>query len=427
MLFNFTAWLFFSFTLFLLLASLKTNIKTIVLYRWLFALIALPATILAFGLLKITLSENTIIFATIDLPLVNYVTHIYIDAFRASIIFLTLVTLNILIFSATHLYFSPVLSLCSSIVFFIALSQLFSDLFFIFFWLDIGVIFFVFLSISNNVRNLSFILANNFFWLLLADFCTIIGLLLTRIDFGHTTTYLDFHNTTLLSLDPYLLLFFSCFTKLFVMHFIKKESLNYSLGISLTQLHLVLFSCLSALIILFSAKNIILNHPNLIFIISSALLLMLSSFKLLKDKINNNEHTITLFMASLSLLFFSCGYLLLSKVLVVSVILIFPLQVQQAAKRHSLLRGTNHEANVHSFDFIESLNSFMAQISTGLSNIFAHIIGPLYSNFFLLSLPKIMITLIQLPLRIFHNGSIQRSIIFIIVMVLSYYYMWELQ
>lgn len=427
MLLNFVVWLCFSFILLISFSSLKTNIKTVVLYRWLFAFIALPTTMLSLAMLKTCFFDHAIFLGTLDLPLINISSKIYIDSFRAMVIFSSLLSLNLIFFITNHLYLSTATSLFFSAIFFIILSQIFADLFFTFFCLEIGIIFLIFMGVIINFRNLVYILANNFLWLLLANFVIMIGLLLIRIDFGHTTIFLDFNNTLFISFDPYPILYFSCFTQLFILHFLKKSSFRNTLSVSLMQLHLVLFGSLSALFMIIGTKEIILAHDRIIFIASSGLLLGVSIFKTIKSKEYKQEYIYTLLLASVALTLFSNGYQQLCELMMATMLLVFPFQIEKTAKRMALLKSSVAEIPAEQSDLIESFNAFMARISRALSNLSATIIGPLYGNFFLLRLPQLLISLIQLPLRFFHNGSIQRSIIFIIIMVLSYYYMWELQ
>lgn len=51
---------------------------------------------------------------------------------------------------------------------------------------------------------------------------------------------------------------------------------------------------------------------------------------------------------------------------------------------------------------------------------------PIYSGFFLFRLPQIVIGILQTPLRILHNGNVQRSLIFVAIMFISFL-LWELQ
>lgn len=59
-----------------------------------------------------------------------------------------------------------------------------------------------------------------------------------------------------------------------------------------------------------------------------------------------------------------------------------------------------------------------------LLSILPSSLNTLYSGFLLYRLPQMIITLIQLPLRLFHNGNIQRSMMFTSIVLVSYFFFW---
>lgn len=69
-------------------------------------------------------------------------------------------------------------------------------------------------------------------------------------------------------------------------------------------------------------------------------------------------------------------------------------------------------------DFLEKLIKLAAETSTNF-------ISPFYAVFLLYRLPQFFVTLIQIPLRFFHNGNLQRSLMFIMVLFFSYYWWWK--
>lgn len=100
-----------------------------------------------------------------------------------------------------------------------------------------------------------------------------------------------------------------------------------------------------------------------------------------------------------------------------------PLALLVAEHQEVLLR-TSVSAE-HYFDpltrfmqLIRSMIEFAAESSSNFT-------GPFYGNFLMYRMPQIIVTIFELPLRLFHNGSIQRSLLFIIVSLATYYWWWE--
>lgn len=52
-------------------------------------------------------------------------------------------------------------------------------------------------------------------------------------------------------------------------------------------------------------------------------------------------------------------------------------------------------------------------------------INSIYSGLFFYYLPQLIITALQIPLRLFHNGNIQRSLFLVIIMLFCYNYWWR--
>lgn len=59
-----------------------------------------------------------------------------------------------------------------------------------------------------------------------------------------------------------------------------------------------------------------------------------------------------------------------------------------------------------------------------LARTFTNIISPIYSGFCFYYLPMILIGLLQIPLRIFYNGNVQRSLIFAVFLIGTYIFLW---
>lgn len=66
----------------------------------------------------------------------------------------------------------------------------------------------------------------------------------------------------------------------------------------------------------------------------------------------------------------------------------------------------------------------LSKISYVFGRSYTYLINPIYSGFLFYYLPRILIIIPQIPLRLFHNGNIQRSLIFAIAIIVVYLYGW---
>jgi hypothetical protein len=67
---------------------------------------------------------------------------------------------------------------------------------------------------------------------------------------------------------------------------------------------------------------------------------------------------------------------------------------------------------------IKNFVKWAAEFSTRFMNIF-------YAHFLFYKVPQIILGFLLVPLRIFYTGSFQRSVAFILILLLSYYWMWR--
>lgn len=59
-----------------------------------------------------------------------------------------------------------------------------------------------------------------------------------------------------------------------------------------------------------------------------------------------------------------------------------------------------------------------------LASIFINAISIIYAGFLLYRLPQFVLACLQIPLRFLNNGSIQRSLFFVVIMLVAYSYWW---
>jgi hypothetical protein len=422
---NLILWLLFSFSLLLFFSSFKISPKMAIFFRWFFALLALPSTILSVFSFKELSSSESIFFKVWIYKLLPLNLGIHLNRYNIATILCLLLSFNLFIFIANYQCFSSTILSFTALCFFLAFSQLPSDILVILFILNVGNIFLLFTMISVNTRNFSINITRNFLWLVISDFITMIGLLLALSIYGHSTVYYSIPN---LNFAVSFLLFFPCFIKILSLASVKTNIGNPSLSLRISQLSYILFSGCSAVIILLSAQNYIFANLSLTYILLASALVLYGIFQLIVGGAKYAENNISILFSSLAVLFLALGQAWLSQIMLCLMALIFSFQVESISRKVFLTKTIGAETNeTLSFDLIPKINFYTSKFIDLMSNLSSNIIGPLYGNFLLLRIPQLIIALIQIPLRLFHNGSIQRSVLFIVIMVLSYYYIWEPQ
>ena len=58
-----------------------------------------------------------------------------------------------------------------------------------------------------------------------------------------------------------------------------------------------------------------------------------------------------------------------------------------------------------------------------IQKVFLKIISPLYGNFLFFILPQLCLTIFQIPLKLLHSGSLKRSLVMVLVIFITYFYM----
>lgn len=133
--------------------------------------------------------------------------------------------------------------------------------------------------------------------------------------------------------------------------------------------------------------------------------------------------TINTFLVCLLIIFVCYQQYVAAQFAFVILAMLAPLALLIADHREAWIRTSANSAY-----YLDPLHRFM-QLSKGMVAFAAesstNFTGPVYGNFFMYRIPQLIVTIFELPLRLFHNGSIQRSLLFIIVSLATYYWWWE--
>lgn len=183
------------------------------------------------------------------------------------------------------------------------------------------------------------------------------------------------------------------------------------------------FVAIGTLVILLRLKEVVFYHEeaNYLLIAACTLIILRTSFIVLQKNLD-------IFLSANSLL--SCAAIILmcfeelqiAEVILYLLVLLMPITLYMAAQQNYSLRAKiKSEAR---FDPLLHLGSLLARLVTFSAEASVKFISPFYTNFILYRLPQFLVTILQIPLRIFHNGSIKRSLLFIIVSLTAYYWWW---
>lgn len=191
-----------------------------------------------------------------------------------------------------------------------------------------------------------------------------------------------------------------------------------------------MFLAVSSQIVLLHMSPIIVGDKNLdIYLITiTGFVIVLSIIQLLISykTISIADHVLNLLL-SLSLLFIVLRYDMLTLPLICGIIIVYPLIALWYVINDKAL--TTSSRTTQSLQLSQSLiTQIFLQLPVRFVYFFARLfidfLNPFYAGFLLYRAPQIIVTTIQLPLRFFHNGNIQRSMLFISLMLIIYFYGW---
>jgi hypothetical protein len=75
--------------------------------------------------------------------------------------------------------------------------------------------------------------------------------------------------------------------------------------------------------------------------------------------------------------------------------------------------------------FIEIFLRLPLEIIHFLTVLFSTFFNVIYGGILLYRIPNLLLAMIQIPLRFLHNGNIQRSLMFVSIMLVTYIFWWS--
>lgn len=418
---GFLWWYFFSLFFLLMFYNFKLGYKNQNYLSFLYALIFLPTNLSFIQVFHSAITDNTNLFSPYYTKFITTNLGLYLNRENLLIIFSAIVVTNILTFffdlEKHNHHFIQIIYILS----FIILSQCFWDFFISFSILSIGWVFiFTFYSIysleNSQYRTEKLLLT------LSSNSLIIIGALLTYS--SHKEWWVNYKSASdSFAFFPSFLIFAGSLIQTSSSIIKSSEEKYYSLKTKLWQVTQSFYGSVSSLLIISWSGILTFQADKLstsMILTSSAFSLLAIYFVLAKTHIHIENYLTTV----LSLLFITILTLnnnINITYFVCILTLIFPLQIllsfwrfQQGTQGKPKRTGT-HESP-----------SGVLRVIFYTSNFITSIVGALYGKILIPGLPKILVNLLQTPLRIFYNGNLQRSILFALLALSFYMYFWEI-
>lgn len=417
-----------SLGLFILIASFGNHLFTTNVLRLALSLIVLPAIICSLLFFKIIFINQSITYSRVLFPFITIDFGIYLNNSSCFIIICSTLALVATIFILPKKYFSLNIALFSAICVVLLLPQVFANLLVGYcFYIIASIFVFYFGIIDNDKKFLTAIPAADFLWQRASDILALISLLLIFIDLKTLHVFELAYNAH--NVQPfYAALFFGAM----IMRIINLPTGNSF--VLLTQdngfnAYLLgrLYISLGALLFLLRSQQIIFSHQELknIYMTTAGLLLCHAIFYCTKRrKLIYLPTNINYLACAVVVGLFSLDKFYLSEIIIYTLIIFMPVfAALRSTSKYYLKkplesRRLNDDPVVIIGTLARTLTNFGASFATSF-------IGLFYANFLLYRLPQIILSFIQLPLRIFHTGSLQRSMLFIAILVTSYYWLWS--
>lgn len=138
-----------------------------------------------------------------------------------------------------------------------------------------------------------------------------------------------------------------------------------------------------------------------------------------------HDHACNLF----SSVIFACicaGFYGAGTCLMLIILILYPLTLISVLNKNSLSHysfKTSLSSSYHPRQTVRRDNIAVKSLNIS-TQIIAYIFNAIYSSFLLFKAPQMILGMVQLPLRLIHNGNVQRSMAFVAIMFLSYIMWW---
>lgn len=377
---------------------------------------------------KISVIDNSKIIYLHKITNIPINLSIHINQFNASIMLISLLSLNIFILTANYSHLSNLFSTLVISSFFIVFSQLPLNVLVTICILNIGGILLLFSIVRSNIRNFSSSQAKNYYWLIMCDFFCAFAFFSLPTNNIFNLLNKNITQNNIINTNFGLILLTTYFIKFLILPSVKNDFTSNFLSPKINHLLYITYSSLGPLIVLVETRLFIFTPSSITLILASSFLVCYTLFSLITDRQNYIEAHASIFLSSLAVLALSSDFYIIAEAIACCIIIGIPFQIEMLSKKLLSVKNITTDQK-HKFDYqiAQSINNIIFKSLHFTANIVSNFIGPIYGNILLLKIPQIIIGIIQIPLRIFHNGSIRRSVLFIIIMVISYYYIWEPQ
>lgn len=304
---------------------------------------------------------------------------------------------------------------------------MFSNLIISFAAFSIASVFIMYFSIINNERKLSTAhLTTDFIWHRASDVAAFISLFLILINNKSVVIY-KLINQSPTSPSPYAPLFFAALIARLVTMPASNNYIKFSTDNGFNYFVLGrIFSSIGAILFLYKINSMIFDpiKSNGFYLITIGILLFHVIFSISKhNKIIYLPINLSYFclICSLTAMAFGKAYIALIIILILiiltPVLILLTSQIKLLSKKNQEAPGTDEDPIL----IVGRLAQSFAHVGATIAARFASIV---YANFLFYRLPQLIISLFQMPLRLFHTGSIQRSVLFIVLLMASYYWLW---
>jgi hypothetical protein len=323
-----------------------------------------------------------------------------------------LALLIILFFISYQRFSTNVLFLCISYLT-LVMPFMFTNLFISFALYNIGSIIINYFIIYNSDKRLPVAHAtSDFIWYRLSDIIVFISIIFLYNSYSFNTGNMLFFG---ILLRVIIIPSSNNYLKLGADH-----NFNYYiLGKNIIALGALIFLCKNHAFLNFDNTS-----TNSFYIFSCCFLLVHAIFSWVKyNKLIYFPNNFSYLVMIIALCLFSFKKYILATSFIMLLIIIFPMLIIFTSQNKFYKKNLDHTPRYEDIvilisNLIQNFARFGAQVAARFASIF-------YANFLFYRIPQIVIGFFQIPLRLFHTGSLQRSMLFIIILLASYYWLWS--
>jgi len=417
----------------ILLYPLERNSKGVFAARSFAALIVFPSMVSIFYLIFLIFVNNSVVVSILtpkDFPIIIGIIY---NATNTPIILSTLIAFVILILFLPQKKFvnaltQSALSLAAIVLISSSTNLLFSAATF-----SIGSILLIYLLLFDQHDPMATLeLTSDFLWQRFSDLIIFAALILALSESFSLLVFKLSNQNHDLPMAVKILFFAAIAMKCTPIHLIRENS-PYSLERNSKEIIIYhIFVGISAQILFLFFSPALLNDANLnkFFMLIAAAILFFAVYLMIKNQDKENlEHRIINLLTCATFLITCGGFYRISLAMICGLIIFHPLLTLSLYSKGERIFPTSIAAQTKSSRIrITVLEGLFFELPNALvkllAGLFTKILNPLYSVFLLLRLPQIILSILQTPLRFFHTGNIQRSLLFTAITLYFYFALW---